>query len=508
MRSGSSFAATGTEIRWLFLRLRQHSRPAPTPYVIFAVTTTAALSTIGTYIGRGWVRPIMKDSLHDDFSRTPVANFNLRPWWYLLVIEMGVMISIPIFVLGGQLGLGLTLRDLIIATFCGAAVLGVIGGLTARLGAVTRCSTALIARATFGKKGCACIALLLAMGMTGWWGVQTEMFANAVVQLAQQLFHLTLSREFMIAVGGAAMITTAALGIKAIGRLSYLAVPMLLAGLAYALTALRDPANLQLLFSYHPTSASSSLTIGAAAATVAGGFIVGASMNPDYSRFALTRRHAVGYAVTDYAFVYPLLLIICGIIGIVCHSNDIMVHLVPIGFTWIVFVMMMFATWAANDCNLYSSSLSLAAVLPSLRRSHLAIMAGVIGILLAEFHLAEHMISFLTLLGILIAPISGVFVVNAMGRKQALTAEDLTQVSDWHYGPLLAWLCGATLGYIATPKEALGLGLMQLTTLPTLDSVLGASAVMLVIKLLQRTKSPAPCEFVQPEPVLVSTHSE
>jgi purine-cytosine permease-like protein len=66
---------------------------------------------------------------------------------------MGVMISIPIFVVGGQLGLGLSVRDLVLATFLGAAVLGVIGGLTARLGAVTRCSTALIAQVTFGRKG-------------------------------------------------------------------------------------------------------------------------------------------------------------------------------------------------------------------------------------------------------------------------------------------------------------------------------------------------------------------
>src|SRR5277367_3868348 len=100
----------------------------------------------------------MSTSSHDDFSRTPVKNFNLRPWWYLLIIEMGVMISIPIFVVGGQLGLGLSLKDLVVATFCGAAILGVVGALTARLGAVTRCSTALIARITFGRKGAGCIA--------------------------------------------------------------------------------------------------------------------------------------------------------------------------------------------------------------------------------------------------------------------------------------------------------------------------------------------------------------
>ena len=90
---------------------------------------------------------------------------------------MGVMISIPIFVLGGQLGLGLSVKNLVIATFCGALVLGIIGTMTARLGAITRCSTALIAKITFGRKGAAFISLLLAMGMTGWWGVQTEMFA-------------------------------------------------------------------------------------------------------------------------------------------------------------------------------------------------------------------------------------------------------------------------------------------------------------------------------------------
>ncbi len=442
----------------------------------------------------------MNNSSHDDFSRTPVADFNLRPWWYLLIIEMGVMISIPIFVLGGQLGLGLTLHDLILSTFCGAAILGVIGGLTARLGAVTRCSTALIAKATFGRKGAECIALLLVMGMTGWWGVQTEMFANAVVQLAERLFHVSLPREIMIGIGGGAMITTAALGIRAIGRLSYVAVPMLIMGLIYALTSLRESGSVNTLLHYQP--GASALTFGAAAATVAGGFIVGASMNPDYSRFALTKRHALGYAISDYAFVYPLLLIACGIIGIKFQSNDIMIHLVPPGFSWIVFIMMMFATWAANDCNLYSSSLSLTAVLPKMQRSHLAVTAGVVGIILAEFHLAEHMIAFLTLLGVLIAPISGVFVINALGRKQPITSEELAEIPDWRREQLFAWLCGATVGYIPTPKVALGLGLIQLTTMPTLDSVLAASLVMLGIKFAQKSGQPVITVDTMPPPQL------
>jgi cytosine permease len=432
----------------------------------------------------------MATSIHDDFSRTPVSSANLRPWWYLLVIEIGVMISIPIFVFGGQLGLGLSFQDLVLSTFAGAAILGVIGALTARLGAVLRCTTALIARITFGSKGASCIAFVLTMGMTGWWGVQTEMFANAVLHLAQQVFQVSLNREVLIAIGGVAMITTAALGIRAIGRLSYLAVPLLTGGLVYALSSLAEPGQLADLLQYRPTP-TTSLSFGAAAAMVTGGFVVGASMNPDYSRFARTTKHALAYSIIDYALVYPALLVACGAIAIHFRSNDIMIHLVPAGLTWLIFVMMMFATWAANDCNLYSSSLSLAAILPRWHRSHLAIAAGIIGIVLAELHVVDHMVSFLTLLGILIAPISGIFVINACCRKEPVQEAELEQVPNWRLAPLLAWLCGAAVGFIATPREQLGLGLVQLTTVPTLDSIIAASIVMVLFLAVGKFKKSA-----------------
>jgi cytosine permease len=456
-------------------------------YVVHTLTNRRMIATVREPMDCS--EKNMSISSHDDFCREPVSGKNLRPWWYLLIIEMGVMISIPIFVVGGQLGLGLTLQDLVIATFCGAAILGVIGGLTARLGAITRCSTALIARLTFGRKGASCIALLLSMGMVGWWGVQTEMFANAVAQLAEQLFGIHLSREIMIGLGGVAMITTAALGIRAIGRLSYIAVPLLLSGLLYALSSLLKPGVMHTVLSYHPSS-TTSLAVGAAAATVAGGFIVGASMNPDYSRFAKTNGHALAYAITDYALVYPLLLVACGVVALIFNSTDIMIHLVPSGFSWVVFLMMMFATWAANDCNLYSCSLSLGAVFQSAKRSQLAVLAGFVGIALAEFHVVGHMISFLTLLGILIAPVSGVFIINSLARTTPVTTDELAGVQDWNLNPMLAWTCGALVGYIATPKAALGLGLITLTSLPTLDSIIAATATMAILKVVQRRPAP------------------
>lgn len=424
---------------------------------------------------------------HDDYSRVPVSGESLSPWWYLLVIELGVLISIPMFVIGGQLGLGLTFNDLVLATLTGGAILGLIGGLTARLGAQTRCSTALIARATFGSRGAVCIGLVLAMGMTGWWGVQTELFCDAVIDLVQRLFHIQISRELTIALGGAAMITTAALGIKAIGKLAYLAVPLLGAGICYAMTTLISEHGLQSVAVYHP-AASSNIGFGAAVATVVGGWIVGASMNPDYARFARNTRHAIGYALGHYSFNYPILLIICGVMAIGFQSKDLMIHLVPANLTWLLLILVMLATWAANDCNLYSSSLGLTAVLPKIKRSHLAIIGGIIGILMAEFHVAGHMVSLLVLLGIFIAPVSGVFIVNGADPRDPDCPERLRAVPHYRFGALCAWLIGAGVGFLATPKDALGLGLIKLTTIPTVDAVLAAMAAMALIKAVTESR--------------------
>jgi cytosine permease len=422
---------------------------------------------------------------HDDFSRIPVSATNLRPWWYLLTIELGVLISIPIFVIGGQLGVGLTVHDLIIATLAGGVILGAIGGPTARLGAVTRSSTALIARATFGSRGAACIGLLLALGMVGWWGVQTEMFANAVVSLAQTCFHKSIPAAVMVIVGGSAMITTAALGIRAIGRLAYLAVPLLVAGLCYGISSMIAVNGWTRAIAYVPPP-ESAIGLGPAIATVVGGWIVGASMNPDYARFARNSKHAIGYALGHYSFNYPLLLTLCGIMAIGFQTKNLLTHLVPPGYSWALLILLMLATWAANDCNLYSSSLGLTAVFTKVRRSSLAIAAGAIGIAFAELKLSEHILSFLVLLGILIAPISGVFIVSAVDPRDRLDPSRIASVPLWRLEPLLSWLGGAAIGYLTTPKQALGLGLLNITTVPVLDAVLAAALIMFIIKFCQR----------------------
>jgi hypothetical protein len=52
----------------------------------------------------------------------------------------------------------------------------------------------------------------------------------------------------------------------------------------------------------------------------------------------------------------------------------------------------------------------------------------------------------------------------------------------------LAWACGVALGALTLPRASQGLGVLQLTGIPTLDALLGAAATQsLVLMLSART---------------------
>lgn len=56
---------------------------------------------------------------------------------------------------------------------------------------------------------------------------------------------------------------------------------------------------------------------------------------------------------------------------------------------------------------------------------------------------------------------------------------------------------------MTTPKDALGLGLFQLTTVPTLDSVIGSALVMLTINLVQKQSMHVPTTADIPSALMV-----
>jgi purine-cytosine permease-like protein len=78
----------------------------------------------------------------------------------------------------------------------------------------------------------------------------------------------------------------------------------------------------------------------------------------------------------------------------------------------IALVLIMFATWIVNLCNLQCSALGLVSVFPAGRRGQLTMTAGLIGTILAELHFSSLMVSPLVLAGMLLAPAAGIIFVT------------------------------------------------------------------------------------------------
>lgn len=88
-----------------------------------------------------------------DYAVTPVPVGERRTLLNLFFVYSGVLAVVAAIFGGGVLGAGLAFGDMVIAVLIGAAVLAVIGSLTATVGGYTGCSTYVNMRYPFGRIG-------------------------------------------------------------------------------------------------------------------------------------------------------------------------------------------------------------------------------------------------------------------------------------------------------------------------------------------------------------------
>jgi len=93
-----------------------------------------------------------KDKL-GDYSLVPVPKEKQRSLMSVFVVYTGVLACIAVLWAGGDLGAHFNLHDMLIVAIAGSAILALIGGLTAYIGGVSKCSTYVNIRPSFGRAG-------------------------------------------------------------------------------------------------------------------------------------------------------------------------------------------------------------------------------------------------------------------------------------------------------------------------------------------------------------------
>jgi len=373
-------------------------------------------------------------------------------------------ISLPVLVMGGQLGVARGLEGTIRASLWGGLVLAVLAGACAYAGARSRLSTYLLIVRAFGTRGGHWISLALACSVIGWFGVVLRLFADTVVRLAGGWI-------IIWAVGGTLLMAwTTMTGFRALTRLSNVTLPAKLALLVWAIWAAMRAHGTYLA---GPPRQPTLIDEGGAISFVVGGWVVGAVIAPDFTRYA---RSVAGAAITSAAALglgYPLVLVAASLPAILTGNSDLLDTMARLDMGIAALAIILISSWANGALNLYSGSLMLAVVAPRTSRAWLIWAAALIGMVLGVAGIAERLIPYLTLLGLVVPPVAGVYLPRFFldtARGTSLAAR------PWHPTAVVALGAGLAVAVMARQTG------FALTGVGAIDALVVSGGTYLVLE--------------------------
>lgn len=415
-----------------------------------------------------------------DFAVSPVPPEEKRSLLRVTAVLVAFIVNVATIVVAMRIGNATTPTTAFAGLAIGGFVLSVIGGVTAVIGAHTSLSTGMITTLTFGTKGRNMAAAVLAISLFGWFGVQTEVFASSLGSMLVTLFTLDVPRIVLVVFGGILMSTTAVIGFRALEKLSIVAVPFLVFLLAWPFFLV----DVQGILSQ--SLPPSTMDIATVISITVGGFIAGAVILPDITRYALSKTHALVAATVGFMLMLVLMMGAGAFLGIYAGNDNLVGVLLSLGLGLPALVIVLLATWTTNDSNLYTSSLSLAAIFQNIPKWKLAACAGALGTLLAALGITSFIVPWIILLGLFIAPIGGVLIGDYLTRHRMYEFGHISTLEAARYWPLGCWLAGAAFGWMTTGPTNYGLGLFNFTTVPPLDGLLFSFVLILAVNSLKK----------------------
>jgi cytosine permease len=398
-----------------------------------------------------------KKVLGDDYSLSRVPQSARQSLWSITIVRVGALATISQFILGAALGYGMSFWEAFWATMFGSVILQVISFLLGYAGAREGLSTSLLSRWTgFGRYGSSIIGAIIAIACIGWFGVQNSVFADGLVQATNGKLSLPVAATLT----GLGVTILVIFGFKLLSATATIAVPAFLLAVGVGIYQVLSKHSLFDLTTTAP--AGDPLPMGVAATMVAGGFIIGAVITPDFSRFAKSGKDVFWMTMIG-TFVGELgINMIAVLMAHAARTNDV-VSIMMQTSGWLGAIVVVFSTIKINNLNLYSSSLGFTNIFDSvfnikLNRGMVTLVIGVIGTVLSVLGILDMFVGFLVLLGVFIPPVAGIMVIDYFILKTHRKALDESRaigtlpadVEKMSPVTLIAWAAGFAAGYFVT----------------------------------------------------------
>lgn len=393
----------------------------------------------------------------------------------MAMVLLGYCLSLPVIMVGAQLGghLGVAAASRAFLTGCG--VLTIVGVLTACIGVRARLTTYEIIAYPFGVRGAHIVNGVIGTTIIGWFAVTLAVFARAVVAGVQQMFDHPIDATPVIVLGAGLMIVTALRGFRALAIVSRITVPAM--GLFLMWAAYLASGRL----GNAPAREAAPGDVDQAVSLVVGVYIVGVSLLPDITRFARTARSAVLAVVLALGIALPLILMASMLPAVATGCAEMTGMFVALGLGAPALLVVVAAAWTSNASNLYSASLTVLSIVPRMPSRIVVVGAGLAGTGLALLDMGDLFVRFLSLLSVAIPPISGIIIADHLLRRRH--GYDLDTAPIFGLTAFAAWGGGIALAFLMQAAWPAGFAL------PAVNSILAAFFVYAAFTVAARVLS-------------------
>lgn len=416
---------------------------------------------------------------NSEFAAVTITDSQLVPWPRVAAVGAMVAFSLPTFVTGLEVGAGLSPMNTVWALLWGSIIIVIIGAVMGVIGAKTRMSSYLLVRIAFGDRGASIVNIAFAISLLGWFGVNINLFMDAVAGLGRDVWGIELPPIGLAIFASFCMTLTTLIGFKAINILASLLVPIL--AIVTVLLA-KFALSTQTLSEVFAVEKAETLTVGEGISAIVGAIIIGAIILPDITRFVKHWSGAIYTAVIAYIVVQMAVMGAAALAGATSGKDDVLAIMLDLNLGVGAFIIVIAGSWVLNSLNLYSAVLGMKATFPKLKTVFLTITLGVIGVAAALMNILDNFITFLFYLSVIFIPVAGVLMIDALLiRPNAYHIETLNNNRRLNWKGFTAWAVGAVIAVLASEGT-----IPILTKIAAIDAVLLSAVIYIALAWNER----------------------
>lgn len=423
----------------------------------------------------------MSDEM-SEFSAVAITDDKLVPWPRVAAVAAMVAFSLPTFITGLEVSNGLSPVNAVLALVFGSIIILLIGATMGVIGAKSRMSSYLLVRIAFGDKGASLVNIAFAISLLGWFGVNINLFVEAVSRLAMEVWGLNIPTLALAIFASFCMTLTTIVGFKAINILATILVPILAVVTFLLAKFTLDAQSLEQIMAVERTA---SITTGQGISAIVGAIIIGAIILPDITRFVRHWSGAIYTSIIAYLIVQLAVMGAAALAGSVSGKTDILDIMLDLNLGLGAFIIVIGSSWVLNSLNLYSAILGTKATFPKINSTWLAIVLGAAGVIAALMNLLDNFIPFLIFLSDIFIPVAGVIIIDALLiRRSDYHIDTLANNRGFNWAGLLAWAIGASFALMISNEL-----IPSPTGITSLDAIALAGLTYIGLSFIVRRKS-------------------